>query len=517
MKNEQLKELSQKSLPISIKRSIDEVLNEDEAYVADELVELSELILLELAALGFAAYLIQPKQKSVYNDFLLQLFTTNSHAYNAGPLFRWAANMIKDINTPETKVLYPLFWEANENTQQLNTQVHHLAHLRNEVMHGFFLLPPKRNREEASHIAQVISELKKSNVFSLFKDANFHFLKKEVGLISFSGRWGIEDEEWAQIGEFHTFGSLASKIRYQLSDSFDNDQKEWLFNNKSQLNIHKEIIDFIDKKKQGAFALWHRPNENVDQQVANLCMRLNSSERHFAQFIALDKEGLSFTSQFLLGKLVRSLAAQTGISKYSSDPKKAVKELINKCGKQPVVVIKDIHFSLFHTDHLLRLVDFLFEHNILLLAFGIHYTWMDQFFNNVKITEERSYVPDKNEWVQLLDNYLRFKGPNKEFDGDVKEYELLNQVIEKILNEINLGNLVIARKFADAYDYPMEYVHEGFAFLNPFLNSANLQFEEDELDEMYNFPKEINESSRLYFSIGRRDAQLEYQHKTLTL
>ncbi len=114
MKNEQLKELSQKSLPISIKRSIDQVLNEDEAYVADELVELSELILLELAALGFAAYLIQPKQKSVYNDFLLQLFTTNSHAYNAGPLFRWAANMIKDINTPETKVLYPLFGRLTE-------------------------------------------------------------------------------------------------------------------------------------------------------------------------------------------------------------------------------------------------------------------------------------------------------------------------------------------------------------------------------------------------------------------
>ncbi len=197
--------------------------------------------------------------------------------------------------------------------------------------------------------------------------------------------------------------------------------------------------------------------------------------------------------------------------------KKAVKELINKCGKQPVVVIKDIHFSLFHTDHLLRLSDFLFEHNILLLAFGIHYTWMDQFFNNAKITEERSYVPDKNEWVQLLDNYLRFKGPNKEFDSDIKEFELLNQVIEKILNEINLGNLVIARKFADAHDYPMEYVNEAFAFLNPFLNSANMRFEEDELDEMYNFPKEITESSRIYFSIGRRDAQLEYQHKTLTL
>ena len=111
MENKILSRQHSMRLPTSIKNAIQEVLEEDEAYVADELVELSEVVLLELAALGFASYLNQPKQKSVFNDFLLQLFTSKSHAFNAGPLYRWAANMIKDLDTDLAAALYPLFWK----------------------------------------------------------------------------------------------------------------------------------------------------------------------------------------------------------------------------------------------------------------------------------------------------------------------------------------------------------------------------------------------------------------------
>ena len=76
---------------------------------------------------------------------------------------------------------------------------------------------------------------------------------------------------------------------------------------------------------------------------------------------------------------------------------------------------------------------------------------------------------------------------------------------------------IVARRFADEHEYPMEYVHEAFAFLHPFLNAGRMPFEEDVLDELYGFPKEITEASRIYFSIGRRDAKLEYQHQTLAL
>lgn len=516
MENKQLAQLHKTNLPISIKEAIGEVLNEDEAYVADELVELSEVVLLELAALGMAAYLNQTNQKSVYNDFLLQLFTSKSHAYNAGPLYRWAANMIKELDTKEAKTLYPLFWEKKGKTVQLNSQIHHLALLRNEVMHGFFLLPPERNHKEANHVAEVIAQLNKANVFSLFKDDSFHFISKQDKLTAYSGRWGILDEEWPLMQNAHAFGELSLTIRHQLSDDFNKEQDVWLSKNLGKQKVNSQVAKFTADKTQGAFAYWHRPNENVNEQIANLYAKIAKSDTHVAQFLALDSEGVSFTSNFLLSKLIRTLATETGVTKYSSDNFKAVKELTKKCKKQPVIIIKDIHRSLFQSDHLLHLADFLYENNILLIAFGVHYTWMDQFFNDSNALESKTYLPKEKEWVPLLDNYLRYKGPNKEFNNELDQYALLKKIITHLLKDIS-NTEVVARRFADEHEYPMEYVHEAFAFLHPFLKSGKMAFQEDVLDDLYGFLTEITEASRIYFSIGRRDAKLEYQHQTLAL
>jgi hypothetical protein len=516
MENKLLAELHKTNLPLALKEAINEVLHEDEAYVADELVELCETVLLELAALGMAAYLNQPNQKSVYNDFLLQLFTTKSHAYNAGPLYRWAANMIRELDTKEAKILYPLFWEKKGKTVQLNSHIHHLALLRNEVMHGFFLLPPERNHKEASHVAEVIAQLNKADVFSLFKDDSFHFISKQDKLTAFSGRWGILDEEWPLMQNAHAFGELSLTIRHQLSDNFRKEQDAWLAKNLSKQKVNSQVAKFTKEKSQSALAYWHRPNENVNDQIANLYAYLKKSDTHVPQFLALDSEGITFTSNFLLGKLISTLATETGTTKYSSDHFKAIKELRKKCSKQPVIIIKDIHRSLFQSDHLLHLADFLYENSILLIAFGVHYTWMDQFFNDSKPIKSKTYLPKEKEWVPLLDNYLRYKGPNKEFINEVEQYTLLKKIITHLLKDISKTE-VVARRFADEHEYPMEYVHEAFAFLHPFLKAGRMLFEEDVLDDLFGFPKEITEASRIYFSIGRRDAKLEYQHQTLAL
>lgn len=516
MENKLLAQLYKINLPLALKEAINEVLNEDEAYVADELVELCETVLLELAALGMSAYLNQPNQKSVYNDFLLQLFTTKSHAYNAGPLYRWAANMIKELDTKEAKTLYPLFWEKKEKKEQLNSHVHHLALLRNEVMHGFFLLPPERNHKEASHVAEVISQLDKANVFSLFKDDSFHFISKQDKLTAFSGRWGILDEEWPLMQNAHAFGQLSLTIRHQLSDNFRKEQDAWLAKNLSKQKVNSQVAKFANDKSQGAMAYWHRPNENVNEQIANLYAHLKKSDTHVPQFLALNSEGITFTSNFLLGRIISSLATETGATKYSSDNFKAVEELRKKCSKQPVIIIKDIHRSLFQSDHLLHLADFLYENSILLIAFGVHYTWMDQFFNDSNSIETKTYLPKEKEWVPLLDNYLRYKGPNKEFKNELDQYKLIKKIITHLLKEIS-NKEIVARRFADEHEYPMEYVHEAFAFLHPFLKAGRMLFEEDVLDDLFGFPKEITEASRIYFSIGRRDAKLEYQHQTLAL
>lgn len=516
MENNQLAQLYKADLPLALKKAINEVLNEDEAYVADELVELCETVLLEVAALGMAAYLNQPNQKTVYNDFLLQLFTTKSHAYNAGPLYRWAANMIKELDTKEAKTLYPLFWEKKGKTVQLNSHIHHLALLRDEVMHGFFLLPPERNHKEARHVAEVIAQLNKASVFSLFKDDSFHFITKKDKLTTYSGRWGILDEEWPLMQNAHAFGELSLTIRHQLSDHFNKEQDAWLAKNRTKQKVNSHVAKFATDKSQGALAYWHRPNENLNGLIANLYAHLKKSETHLPQFLGLDSEGITFTSNFLLGKLIRTLATEIGATKYSSDNFKAVKELREKCSKQPVMIIKDIHRSLFQSDHLLHLADFLYENNILLIAFGVHYTWMDQFFNDSNAIESKTYLPNEKEWIPLLDNYLRYKGPNKEFNNELDQYSLLKKIITHLLKEIS-NNEIVARRFADEHEYPMEYVHEAFAFLHPFLKASRIPFEEDLLDDLYGFPKEITEASRIYFSIGRRDANLEYHHQTLAL
>ena len=62
------------NLPLRLIQKIGAVQSEEDAYAADELVELGEEILSQLAAMGIAVYLQQEKQKEVFNDFLISLF-----------------------------------------------------------------------------------------------------------------------------------------------------------------------------------------------------------------------------------------------------------------------------------------------------------------------------------------------------------------------------------------------------------------------------------------------------------
>ena len=148
MKNTELeKYYNNPLLPESINIKIKEIMHEDEAYVADELVELCDEILIQLASIGIALYLSQKKQDENFNDFIIQLFTTRAHYYNAGPLFRWSAHMIKDLKDEKSKKIHHLFWNKN----QLNEQMNNLSELRNAVMHGFFVLPAEINKSVCLH------------------------------------------------------------------------------------------------------------------------------------------------------------------------------------------------------------------------------------------------------------------------------------------------------------------------------------------------------------------------------
>ena len=94
----------------SIIDKIDAVNAEDPAYAADELVELAEEILQQIAAVGMVQYLRHVPQKEVYNEFLIGLFNSSGHDYNAGPLFRWAANMLKECPVMRSSQRFGFFW-----------------------------------------------------------------------------------------------------------------------------------------------------------------------------------------------------------------------------------------------------------------------------------------------------------------------------------------------------------------------------------------------------------------------
>lgn len=68
--NQALIEASKLSLPGGVLLKLNAALNEDEAYVADELVELSEEILNQVAAIGFLHYIINSIKISCQSLFL---------------------------------------------------------------------------------------------------------------------------------------------------------------------------------------------------------------------------------------------------------------------------------------------------------------------------------------------------------------------------------------------------------------------------------------------------------------
>ena len=516
MNNELLTKLYKSTkLPSSIKEGIYEVLNEQEEYAADELVSLSEIILLNLSALGIACYLTQKNQLPPYNDFLLGLFTSKSHSYNAGPIYRWAANMIKDLDDDTSKKLTPFFWTKNKNQFELNSEIHSLALLRNEVMHGFFILPAERNHKEAQHIAEILDDLIKNKLFENYEFDAFHFLSFDKNLTQFKGEWGIDSNKWKILEKCYSFGLLSKQIKYELSNEFDKAQKK-LVDEQADDMIDKRVKKFINDNNQGALAIWSRPNENSLINFSNTVKYLENQELYLPIFYSLNPQGLNFTDIFLLNKLVKQLATDLNIEKYNKDPKKALKQLLKKSDKKPLIIINNIHICLFASNHILKLVDFLYQNNILLITFGVQYRWLNQFFNDSISFSTDAYIPNNKIWARDIENYLRYKVSITNINSQKSFIDSLSNIIKEILKEVKKSKTIFARRFADKNGYDIEYVHEAFDFLYPYLNFTRKPFELDEVDDLYGFPKQINESSRVYFSIGRRDSRLEYKHLVLS-
>jgi hypothetical protein len=512
MENEILHQLVSSSFSENLTRKIIAVLNEQDEYAADELVELGEEILSQLAAIGFAVYLQQPNQKEVFNDFLINLFSSSGHDYNAGPLYRWAANMVLNAEGNLANKIKPYFWEEVEGKLVLNTQIHHLASLRNEVMHGFFVLPPERNREEANKAGLILEQCIKDKIFET-NWRNFPFLS----INGFNGNWSIHENDWYQFSNCYDFSQLAARVRYEWSLSFQAEEKQFALEKaKENPMVLNEVNQFIESNKKGALAIWHRPFDLVGESNYKYLVQNISNKLYLPIYYSLHESGVTYFSSFLLHHVVHCLAEQTKETKINKDPLKALKELRAKCSLKPVILLNAVHIGLFNDKHMLKLANVFFDHDILLIGIGINHPYLNRYFNKSIECKADAFIPTQKQWKVTLENYLRFK-TNENSSSDNSDNELLEKIIKKMLLFLKKGTPIVAREFADANNFPVEFVHECFAVLHPYLNLSNKSFELDEIDELYEYPIEIKESSRIFLTLGRRDIKLEYQHKILSL
>jgi hypothetical protein len=502
------------NFPPSILEKIAAVNAEDPSYAADELVELAEEILQQIAAVGMLQYLNFAPQKEVYNDFLIQLFNSSGHDYNAGPLYRWAANMVKECPETRNSPRFAFFWEKSGDKEVLSHKVHRLAELRNSVMHGFFVLPPERNLEEAAHIQNLLKDLADSDFFNLKADCHFY---SEGG---FTGNWNITNNaEWDKLMSDTAFGRLCERIVSEQQERFWT-EGEMVFDKGDENLVPGALKEFIKEKHQGAFALWVHPSDTTDADdlFAAAGSWLKSLQDTVFVGYALHDSGISYTGNFLMQRLLQVLNTQNKAlskGKKAEDHIKALRSEQND--KKVVVLIQNFHTALFSPLHVSKWTNFLFENNIVLVAVGHHYEHFNAFFNAQFLAEPKVMLPSADVAKASLHNYLRFKGPSKEKLDEMADVVMLEEILQKLMAELTYGTHVYARRFSDENNYPIEYVHEIFALLHPWVKSRREAFEEDRVDELYGFPSEMTEVTPIYLALGRRDVKLEYQHKVLSL
>lgn len=498
----------------SIQDKIDAVNTEDPAYAADELVELAEEILQQIAAVGMVLYLKHTPQKEVYNDFLIGLFNSSGHDYNAGPLYRWAANMIKECPEIRNSPRFDFYWEQSGEKEVLSHKVHRLAELRNSVMHGFFVLPPERNIEEAAHIQILLNELAKVSFFDI--SADYHFF----GLTGFTGKWNITDKvDWNKLMSDSPFGKLCDRIVHEQQERFWIEE-ETVFNNGDINHVPTELMEFVKLKNQGAIALWTHPADvaNTDDLYASMGNWLKSLSDVVFVGYALHDKGMSYTGNFLMQRLLQVLNVENKTLSKGKKVEDQIKALRNDSkDKKVVVLIQHFHTALFSPLHVSKWANFLFENNIMLVAIGHHYEHFNSFFNAQRVIEHPKVAPSPNQALIALRNYLRFKGPSHERMEERDDVQLLEKILNTVLEELAIGKPIYARRFADEYEYHIEYVHEIFALLYPWVKSSREVFEMDKVDELYGFPSEMTEVTPIYLALGRRDVKLEYLHKVISL
>lgn len=490
------------------------VLEEDADYAADEIIALSEEVLSSFAAVGFSRYLLSEDQDEVYNDFLFGLFNGAGSGYNAGPLFRWAANMVLQCVSPEEDA-FKFFWVVDEEGWKLNDELNQLAQLRNRVMHGFFLLPAHENNAFAEHIGSL---LLRERAVRLFKSTDdFHFMGQE----GFAGNWSVRKlDDWRPYFDCSEFGKRTKQIIHEESKEFWKLEDEF-FSSGSVVQVPKQLREFLSKPGVGAMAIWHHPSDQLasDEIYRSIGIQLRNSANCTSICYRIDGVGYNFTASFLLRSILQHLWPEREYDQLKEDKLKQVLFQYRKehRNERIVVLLQGVHLAMFSIQHVTSLFGFLFECGITVVAIGWRYRQLEYFFaDSMYIGGGRAIPTRVEEFDPSIRNYFRFRTSCDVPFIKSADYYVFKSVFIHVLNATKNGVRIHARRFADENGLELEGVLEACDALHPWVEILRLEFEEDEWDEAAGVPRVLTESTQILLALGRTDLPKEYKHVVLS-
>lgn len=386
MDNKLLSELiKEKSLLFNIQVACQDLLDEDERYAADEIVSLADEVLKTLAAFCFQVYMFQPKQNTSYNNFLMNIITQSEGkgglSINAGVLFSWGADMIKLLDDEVSKIANNIFWPKGV----LNIDLLHFMDFRNQVMHGFFVLPPERNIKETKRLIELIEQLFDCGLLnSQFLQMNLTsrfpcFTKNDEKLI-LKDSFALEDNELNELLNILD-NNLAireniNQVKKERSGFYFKENKIE-FNSSQGNNKDKDYAkNFVLNSKKGVLLIsypWDKVNES---KLSGIYQELNKNDKYFPIPFIFSKSGLNFTWQYVKQTVLNEIINNFEIGKQTD-----LLKACNKIPKEVIIIVEDIHINMFHPDHFLKSVNFLYENNIKVICSGLNYSFVRKFAN----------------------------------------------------------------------------------------------------------------------------------------
>ena len=509
-------------LPVQLKERINNYLEEDLCYAADEVVDLAEATLAFINALSIMVYIRQKNTDDRLNQEVVELLF-GGHL-NPGALYRSTVTGLlrKMKGTATGNTLSKRFMDETDNYR---TDMNGLSELRNQIMHGLFVLPPDKNEENMEMICSLIEELfsdgqlnlKVVNKIPYHNDIDLRpiFYIDNKGHIRHHDVYsnGLENaiEVLVDSGDFFEIFNQTSK---ELSLDFLNDKPETISGEKTDnyilTDIQEKTIKFI---KTGAGHLWITADQYNCQNISNSIKETLENNGYNISNWRAENTGLRY-SQLLLLKVV---AKMLGIAPKSNSLN-GLENTISKCSKankeKVVIIIDNAHKRQFSKDSFLQSVDFLYKQGIRIICLSPYYGTMFQYFNHhIAIRPKGIKRMSSLLRFNLFEDYLYDSGLLNNENTIEKQHLLhLSKAVDKLWAEVKETPYVTLRKMADGNEeFTSVLIEEAANLLSPVLIHDSIEFEPTQWDILLDNPKINSESSYIFQILGRTDINLDYK------